>query len=247
MPYALNQDLRIHYIVEGSGPYLLLQHGFTWTSEAWRACGYIEALRDRFTVIAVDARGHGKSDKPHDPARYQISLQASDVIAVLDDLGLGTVAYWGYSMGGRIGYALACDHPDRLSRLIIGGAHPFARPLPDRPVATAPEAFIRALYNRTGGALERLPAAMERILFENDFAALSAATQAWPPLEAVMARMRIPTLLYVGGDDPYLEKVRICAAEIKTADPLLVLDGLDHSTAFWDSAAVLQALDPHLD
>ncbi|MDF2118950.1 hypothetical protein PY365_25605 [Roseiarcaceae bacterium H3SJ34-1] len=47
MPFACNQDLRIHYIVEGKGPPLVLQHGFSWSADAWRICGYTDALRDR--------------------------------------------------------------------------------------------------------------------------------------------------------------------------------------------------------
>jgi pimeloyl-ACP methyl ester carboxylesterase len=247
MPFACNQDLRIHYTIEGKGPPLVLQHGFSWSSEVWRICGYSDALRDRFTLIAIDARGHGKSDKPHDPAAYQLSHQANDVICVLDSLELRSAAYWGYSMGGRIGFALARNHLNRFSHLIIGGAHPFARTLPQRSRTTDPDEFIRILYARTGGRLERLPQDMRSILYNNDFAALDAATQDWPSLADVVPRISVPTLLYVGNRDPYLEKIQSYATELPMAQPLITLPELDHSTAFTTSGAILNALNAGLD
>jgi len=64
MPYADNQGVRIHYQIEGLGHPLVLQHGFTESIEDWYECGYVDALRRDYRLILVDARGHGKSDKP---------------------------------------------------------------------------------------------------------------------------------------------------------------------------------------
>jgi pimeloyl-ACP methyl ester carboxylesterase len=61
--------------------------------------GYVEALRPDYQLILVDARGHGASDKPHEPAAYALSLRVSDIVAVLDALHLSTAHFWGYSMG----------------------------------------------------------------------------------------------------------------------------------------------------
>ncbi|WP_418901419.1 alpha/beta fold hydrolase [Terripilifer ovatus] len=198
-------------------------------------------------MIAIDARGHGKSDKPHDPAAYQLARQANDVICVLDSLGLKSAGYWGYSMGGRIGFALARDHLDRFSHLVIGGAHPFARTLPQRARTTDPDEFIRVLYARTGGRLDSLPLDMKRILYGNDFAALDAATQDWPSLADVVPAINIPTCLYVGDQDAYLEKMQSYATEVPTAQPLINLPGLNHTTAFTASKSVLDALTPCLN
>src|SRR6266404_7521776 len=70
MPYADNGNVRIHYQVEGEGPALVLQHGFTESVVDWYEAGYVEALRPDYRLILIDARGHGVSDKPHVCQRY---------------------------------------------------------------------------------------------------------------------------------------------------------------------------------
>ena len=88
MPYAENEGLNIYYEVEGSGTPVVFAHPYSMSLEDWRESGYVQSFADNFKVILVDARGHGRSDKPHDPALYSRSKCAADHIAVLDDLGL---------------------------------------------------------------------------------------------------------------------------------------------------------------
>src|SRR4051812_9895736 len=76
MPYVTNDGVRIHYAVEGDGPPLLLHHGFTIDLTAWYAWGYVDALKEEYRLILIDARGHGASDKPHDPAAYEMDLRS---------------------------------------------------------------------------------------------------------------------------------------------------------------------------
>src|SRR5215510_9442346 len=130
MPYAINQGIRIHYRVEGEGPDLVLQHGFSWSMKGWSRHGYVAALRPHHRLILLDARGHGGSDKPHKASAYDLSLHVGDILAVLDALGVRAADFWGYSMGGWIGFGLAKYAPERATRLIIGGAHPYGRALP---------------------------------------------------------------------------------------------------------------------
>ena len=59
-------------------------------------------MKPKYRLVLIDARGHGQSDKPHDPLSYAPEKFASDIVAVLDDLGMKTAAYWGYSLGGWI-------------------------------------------------------------------------------------------------------------------------------------------------
>ena len=106
MPRVDNNGISIHYRVEGNGPPLVLGHGFTDSSDVWYERDYVAALKAKYRLVLIDTRGHGQSDKPHDPPSYAMEKCASDVVAILDDLGMKTAAYWGYSMGGRIGYAL---------------------------------------------------------------------------------------------------------------------------------------------
>lgn len=70
MPYALNGGVRIHFETTGGGPPLLLHHGTLLTGAEWFEFGYVEALRDQFQVIVVDAQGRGSSDKPSESSAY---------------------------------------------------------------------------------------------------------------------------------------------------------------------------------
>ena len=82
MPYTDNQRVRIHYRIEGEGPSLVLQHGFLQSIEDWYECGYVDALKRDYRLVLVDARGHGSSDKPHDPDAYPLDNRVADVVAV---------------------------------------------------------------------------------------------------------------------------------------------------------------------
>ena len=132
MPYARNQGVRISYEVEGDGPPLVLQHGSACSSAEWREMGYRDVLRRDYQFILIDARGHGASDTPHEPAAYTLPLRVTDVTAVLDALSIQQAHYFGYSMGGWIGFGLAKYAPERVRTLILGGAHPYAESLQAR-------------------------------------------------------------------------------------------------------------------
>ena len=69
-------------------------------------------MKNAFNAVLFDARGHGKSDKTHEPAAYELALMVGDMVAVLDALGIDQAHYWGYSMGGKIGLGLARHYPD---------------------------------------------------------------------------------------------------------------------------------------
>ena len=93
MPYTDNQGVRIHYRVTGDGLPLVLQHGFYGSAEDWYEFGYTAKLSREYCLILVDARGHGASDKPHEPEAYELHLRVADIVAVLDDLCLSKVHY----------------------------------------------------------------------------------------------------------------------------------------------------------
>ena len=83
MPRVDNQGISIHYRVEGNGPPLVLQHGFADSSETWYERGYVAALNRNTASSLIDFRGHGQSDKPHDPPSFTPEKFASDTVAVL--------------------------------------------------------------------------------------------------------------------------------------------------------------------
>ena len=130
MPYADNDGVRIHYRVEGQGPPLVLQHGFSESVVDWYEAGYVDALRSDYRLILIDARGHGASDKPHDPDAYELERRVTDVVAVLDGLAIKKAVFWGYSMGGWIGFGTATARrpgsPRGGGRLVAGSYVPHA-------------------------------------------------------------------------------------------------------------------------
>ena len=182
MPYVKNDGVRIHYEVEGRGDPLVIQHGFTGSMETVRLLGYADSLKDSYQVILIDARGHGASDKPHSPESYGLKTAAGDVLAVLDELGVYKAHFFGYSMGGAIGFAVANFAPERLLSLITGAAHPFADNLDSfRNVdGKDPDAFVMALEAFLG---EKIAPEIVPIVLTNDLEALTAAARPRPNME----------------------------------------------------------------
>jgi pimeloyl-ACP methyl ester carboxylesterase len=240
MPYADNHGVRIHYRTEGVGRPLVLQHGFTESIEDWSECGYVDALKQRFRPILVDARGHGGSDKPHDPSAYLLENRVGDVVAVLNVLGIEKAHFWGYSMGGWIGFGMAAFAPERVDRLVIGGQHPFARSMEGlrrmvrAGIESGPEAFLvafRETFGPTEGAFaERLRAA--------DFRAYLALLQDRDGLDELLPQIRLPCCLYAGEADDIYSEARAASARIPGAI-FFSLPGLDHCETFSRADLVL--------
>ena len=226
MPFARNGGIRIHYETAGSGPALVLHHGTMGSGPDWVDLGYVEALRDRHTVILIDARGHGQSDKPHDGAAYDLALRAADVVAVLDDLRLKRADFLGYSMGGWIGFGLARYFPERFNSFILGGAHPYAentQAIRDR-MPNDPAAFAAGIEKTYGALLT--PARRARLL-ANDLDALRALTTDRDDIADVLPTMTMPSLIFCGELDPRLAQARQAASEMPNAT-FLGLPGCDH-------------------
>ena len=113
--YVDTGDVRLHAVIGGDGPPLLLIHGWPQTWYAWRLV--MPALARDFEVIAVDQRGMGLSDKPEDG--YDTGMLAGDMVALMDELGHERFAVYGTDTGMPIAYALAADYPDRVDRIAV--------------------------------------------------------------------------------------------------------------------------------
>ena len=87
MPYAVNGNVKIYYEVAGQGPPIILAHGLSGDTTYWRGYGYVDQLKEEFSVVLFDARGHGKSDAPHETAAYAPQHMVEDVLAVIDGRG----------------------------------------------------------------------------------------------------------------------------------------------------------------
>jgi pimeloyl-ACP methyl ester carboxylesterase len=244
MPFANNHGVRIHYETVGSGPALILHHGTFGSGAGWSDLGYVNALKEDHQLILVDARGHGESDKPHDPAAYDVAHRTSDVEAVLDDMSIRKADYFGYSLGGWIGFWLARYAPHRFNSFIFGGAHPYAenmQPFRDLMPRSA-DAFATMVDQMFGSRLT--PASRSRLL-ANDLDALRALTQDRVSNADVLPTMTMPCLLFVGELDPRLAVVKKCASELPTAT-FFTLPECDHIAGLARSDLVIPQIKAFL-
>jgi pimeloyl-ACP methyl ester carboxylesterase len=115
--------VRIAYDIAGEGASIVLVHGFGASRvQNWRAPGWYETLTGAgHRVIALDCRGHGESDKPHDSAFYGESTMANDVALVMQATGYASAFVMGYSMGGSLTIRLLHDQAERAHAAVIGG------------------------------------------------------------------------------------------------------------------------------
>lgn len=167
--YIDTGDVRLHAVIGGDGPPLLLIHGWPETWYAWRLL--MPTLAQDFTVIAVDQRGIGLSDKPE--GGYDTGTQANDMVALMDVLGYDQFAVVGHDTGFTIGYALAADHPERVERVALAE-------IPGPPAATAsPPVFVpgpvnnrlwHIPFNRVETLPEQLITGREDVFFGYEFA-----------------------------------------------------------------------------
>ena len=230
MPYARNGKVKIYFEVEGQGPPLVMLHGLTGSGAGWRESGYVDALKDEYQVILVDFRGHGKSDKPHDPAQYTVEKIVGDVTAVLDKLGIETACFHGYSFGGGICYELARRIPARIKALIIGGCG--AQNPPQEMLEGQIKLYesgtknIIAAYKQNGP----LPPGVKANILANDYRALAALCRAmmtFPPVINNLPEMKMPVLLYAGEKDFGFQAV-VETGQMLPDATFVSLPGLDH-------------------
>jgi pimeloyl-ACP methyl ester carboxylesterase len=245
MPYAENQGVRVHYQVEGNGPPLLLQHGFMQSVEDWFETGYVDALKGHHQVILVDARGHGRSDKPHDFAAYRLEHRVGDLVAVLDEMGVEKAAFWGYSMGGWIGFGIVEYAAERFDRLVIGGASPYAksqqswRDLIGSAIAEGGHGTFIPIFEQMIGTI--LPSWRARLLNADLKAFLGAGGEDRESHESVLTRIVVPSFIYSGDADPRFAEAKAAADTIQVA-MFLSLPGLNHLEGFVRSDLVLPAV-----
>jgi pimeloyl-ACP methyl ester carboxylesterase len=220
---------------------LVLLHWLSASLIAWREARYVEALKSDHRLILIDARGHGASDKPHDPEAYRVELMVADIVSVLDDLAISKAHFLGYSMGGWIGWGIAKYAPERFHSLMISGSIKGETTESDR---AKPDPFVDLF--RQG--MEPSVAAMEQRFGEwwspalrarwvrNDLQALAAvlSPKKRPDFrdvgpEEFYRNIALPCLVWVGeADDDYSHRQYIDLIPNAT---FVALPGLDHTDA----------------
>nr|WP_024307279.1 MULTISPECIES: alpha/beta hydrolase [unclassified Pseudomonas] len=241
MPYFDNDGCQLHYEDYGHGAPLLLVHGLGSSTRDWEY--QIPVLAQHYRVIALDVRGHGRSDKPR--GAYHIADFADDVAALIEYLQLPPVHLVGISMGGMIGFQLGVDRPELLRSLTIVNSGPEvkAKSLGDWLEIAKRWTLSRLL------SLETIAKALAKLLFpkpeqaelrhkveerwpQNDKRAYLASLDAiigWGVRER-LKRITCPTLV-ISADRDYtpVERKREYVAEMPNAR-LLVIENSRHAT-----------------
>ena len=220
--YFAAQGARIHYVEQGAGAPVVLIHGFTADLDrAWVQTEILPNLARDHRVIALDLRGHGRSDKPRDPRAYDhIAL---DVIALLDHLKVERAHAVGYSLGGIILIKLLTTHPQRFRSAVLGGAA-YRRALSPQADAASEAAareieagIYRALVVSTAPTDEPAPTeeqirarSLEITALNDRFAhaALMRSRRALLVTDTEVAAVGVPALAIVGSADPALPRVK---------------------------------------
>jgi len=248
-----NDGCKIFYELEGEGYPLFIHHGLGGSIKSWRDEGYIDPLAERYRLILMHARGHGKSDRPYNPEAYSNKLMADDVVAILDDLGIERAHFYGYSMGGRIGLALCKYAPSRFSSMIIGGMG-----VKERDVKSVDEMRSRVSLFRQG--IDVVVSALEkergRELSDQELAdwrsvdlkmfAAYESLEDYIGFDEYLPLVDVPMLFYAGTSDRFYSYARQ-GAEMMSDARFVSIQGLDHESGFNRSDLVLPHVLQFLD
>ncbi|MFF4247190.1 alpha/beta fold hydrolase [Streptomyces sp. NPDC001822] len=221
---------------DGDLPPVVLLHGFAVDARLnWEGPGVVEALVARGRqVCAPDARGHGESDGPHTDAHYGESLMARDVRLLIDRIGADRVHVAGYSMGAVVAI-LAAAQDARISRLVVGGIGAGAVEVGGLDTRVIPPDLVSAALTAEDAADAPERTRAFRVLADaagGDRQALAAQIRSVHRDALPLDRIRVPTLVLAGADDPLATRPEVLASAIAGAE-LTVLPG-DHLTAVRD-------------
>lgn len=234
----------IAYLDEGAGKPILLIHGFGSSARVnWVNPGWVDTLiKAGRRVVALDNRGHGDSDKPHDVAAYRVAAMADDARNLLIHLGIPRADVMGYSMGARIAAMLALAHPEMVRTLVFGGlGYGIVTGIgPWGPVVEALQTDVPETITDPIGLMFRKFADQTK----SDRVALAACMRATrQPISADdLASLHLPVLVAVGEKDELAGSAADLAAIIPGAE-VLDIPKRDHMLAVGDKVYKAGVLD----
>jgi pimeloyl-ACP methyl ester carboxylesterase len=247
----LNRDgVNIYYEVHGSGPALLLTHGYSSTSAMWQ--GEIAALAEHHTLVLWDMRGHGQSDYPDDPMAYSEALTVADMAALLDEVGADSAVVGGLSLGGYMSLAFYRSYPQRVRALLIIDTGPGFKK-DDARQAWNTRAYATADRFEQEGLAVLQSASRERSTVHHRnasglaHAARGMLTQRDARVIELLPDIKVPSLVVVGADDaPFLAASDYMAAKIPGARKA-VIPAAGHAVNIDAPQAFLGAVLPFLE
>ena len=244
MPTLNRNGVNLYYEVHGSGPTLLLSHGFSATSAMWE--GQIATLSAKHRLVLWDMRGHGQSDYPDDPAAYSEEETVADMAAILDAVGAPTAIIGGLSLGGYMSLAFYACHPERTTALLIIDTGPGFKKdearaaWNERSLGTAARLEAEGLGQLSSGSAERRQS-RHRNAQGLAHAARGMLTQRDATVINVLPNIKVPAMVLVGSrDTPFLAATDYMAAKIPGATKIIIDDAghaanIDQPAAFNDA------------
>jgi pimeloyl-ACP methyl ester carboxylesterase len=250
MPKLNRDGVEIHYEVFGSGPALLLTHGFSLTSEMWH--GQIDALSKHHRLVLWDMRGHGRSDYPGDPAAYSEASTIADMAALLDEVGARSAIVGGLSLGGYMSLAFYRAHPERVAALLIIDTGPGFKKDDARQAWNRRDHDSGDRFEREGLEVLKSTSPGCSGLSHRDATGLAHAargmlTQRDASVIELLPEIKVPSLVVVGADDtPFLAASDYMAAKIPGARKA-VIPAAGHAVNIDQPQAFIDAVLPFLD
>lgn len=216
---------------------VMLIHGFASNrTENWKRLGWYAAMeRAGYRTLALDLRGHGESDKPHDPAAYGRGAMGRDVIALLDHVGLHRPHLVGYSMGAHVALGLALEHPGRIDHLVLGGVGGRLLGLGEARLAPAMSLAQALLADDASTIIDPIQRGFRQFAQAqgDDRAALAACASApagQPVTREALSGLDMPVLVVAGAYDELAGDPQALAEPIPSARSV-TLPGCDHFSA----------------
>jgi pimeloyl-ACP methyl ester carboxylesterase len=250
MPKLDRDGVKIHYEVHGSGPTLLLTHGYSSTSTMWN--GQIDALSKHHKLVLWDMRGHGQSDYPEDPAAYSEALTISDMAALLDEVGAANAIVGGLSLGGYMSLAFYRSHRERVRALLIIDTGPGFKKDDARDAWNKRAHDTGDRFEREGLAVLQSLSRERSSVSHRDASGLARAargmlTQRDASVMESLPTIRVPALVIVGADDtPFLAASEYMAAKIPGAKKVII-PAAGHAVNIDQPQAFVEAVLPFLD
>jgi len=252
VPMATSKDgTKIAYEVTGTGPALLLVPGGGQTRGTWKDRGYVERLSKSFTVVTLDLRGTGDSDKPVKPGSYALELMLGDLLAVADAAKAPRFHLWGFGHGAAIGRYLAARSDRVISAVLTGTTMgPPVEGMVRDAILGMRAKWMPVIEAQAAGTLDKSK------LTPGDLVALEGGVTVstlmlgalvdCPVLEP--AEIKTPTLWLIGAaDTSAMENVKAYEPKLKgTSVTLKLLDGLSYSDSFSRIDPAMAAVEPFL-
>lgn len=245
-----SEGLQIYYQRQGKGPTMVLVHGWgTDTQSNWVDSGWIALLAQYRSVLSIDIRGHGKSDKPLALAPYSYPSLSQDVLSVMDALAIEKADFIGFSMGSFIGAYLLGHHPKRFNSMILGGIGDETEASAAQGVAIAAALRAPNLESIDSDAGKRIRLFIESNPNNNLPSLAFSALRIWPdgyPIKIAgpnIATAQFPVLIVNGEHDyPYVNSADRLVAALANARQLEIPDA-DHLSTVFDERFKKAAVD----